>query len=56
MNLDTSVDQLLQKHHELEGLISEENGRPIPDDTRIATLKKEKLRIKDELYRLQHDS
>jgi len=56
MELDTSVDQLLQKHHELEGLIDEENGRPIPDDVKISALKKEKLRIKDELYRLQHSN
>ena len=51
-----SVEELLQRHHELEDLIDRENGRPVPDDLKISTLKKEKLRIKDELLKLQHAS
>jgi hypothetical protein len=37
------------RHAGLERLIAEESRRPHPDETRIAQLKKEKLRIKDEL-------
>jgi hypothetical protein len=48
------VDQLVQKHASLENAISQENQRPHPDDIRLAELKKEKLRIKDEIVRLNH--
>lgn len=51
-----SVEELRQMHHQLEDQIDEENNRPNPDDIKIATLKKEKLRIKDELLKLQHAS
>lgn len=44
-----SVDALRTKHAELEALINEEEKRPSPDDIKIHELKREKLRIKDEL-------
>jgi hypothetical protein len=34
------------KHANLDAQLSQENSRPAPDDTLIARLKKEKLRIK----------
>jgi hypothetical protein len=37
------------KHAGLENRIAEETRRPVPDTGVLATLKKEKLRIKDEL-------
>ncbi len=40
---------LRQKHEALERKICEEESRPIPDTIRIHKLKKEKLRLKDEL-------
>ena len=48
------VDQLAQKHASLEQAISQENQRPCPDELRLVELKKEKLRIKDEINRLSH--
>jgi len=47
------ITDLKDRHHALEAEIDAENARPAPDELRIQTLKKEKLRIKDEIQRLQ---
>jgi Uncharacterized small protein len=48
--MDTShVSALNAKHAGLEARIRDEIARPAPDSYRLATLKKEKLRIKQEL-------
>ncbi|MBL4691233.1 MAG: YdcH family protein [Rhodospirillales bacterium] len=52
MSLGDTVDTLVSKHHALEEAIKQENNRPHPDDIEIASLKKQKLRIKDELAAL----
>ncbi|HYM31724.1 MAG TPA: DUF465 domain-containing protein [Candidatus Cybelea sp.] len=54
MAFEAHIDQLVQKHASLEQAILQENQRPHPDDMRIAELKREKLRIKDEIARLAH--
>ena len=43
------VESLESKHHALHALIDEEENRPHPDEDLLHRLKKEKLRIKDEL-------
>ncbi|HEY0115647.1 MAG TPA: YdcH family protein [Allosphingosinicella sp.] len=43
------LDALTTKHATLDQRISEENLRPFPDMATLARLKKEKLRLKDEL-------
>ncbi len=40
---------LQAKHAGLDARIAEENQRPMPDMATVARLKKEKLRIKEEL-------
>ena len=52
MSLDERMDDLKSKHQVLEAAIEEENNRPHPDDIEIASLKKQKLRIKDEIATL----
>ncbi|MCW2362501.1 hypothetical protein M2346_000839 [Sphingobium xanthum] len=48
--MDTShVSALHAKHAGLEARIKDEITRPAPDSYRLATLKKEKLRIKQAL-------
>ena len=48
--MDTShVSALNLKHAGLERQIEQELNRPMPDDVVIQTLKKQKLRIKEEL-------
>ena len=52
MNDGVSVEELRTEHQNLEQQIVEENLRPHPDELRISELKRQKLRIKDELARL----
>ena len=46
------VEALKSRHAELEQILEDEIGRPHPDQSVIAGLKKEKLKIKDELAQL----
>ena len=43
------LDSLRSKHEELEAAIDNENHRPHPDEIRLVELKREKLRIKEEM-------
>ena len=43
------LESLTTKHATLDARISAENIRPFPDTAAIARLKKEKLRLKDEM-------
>lgn len=48
--MDTSHSSALQlKHAGLDRQLQQELSRPLPDDTVIQTLKKQKLRIKEAL-------
>ncbi len=49
------IQELSEKHQKLEDLISTEMAHPDWNETRVAALKKQKLRIKDELERLRSD-
>ena len=49
MSLDEKIDALKAQHRALESALEEHINRPHPDDIEIASLKKQKLRIKDEL-------
>ncbi len=54
MSLDTRVAELTEKHRTLERKIAEEMTRPAADVTKIAKWKHEKLRLKDELLKLEY--
>jgi hypothetical protein len=47
------LESLRARHAGLEAEIAEENKRPHPDDAHIHALKKEKLKLKDEIARLE---
>ena len=47
------LDSLKARHAGLEAQIAEEVRKPHPDDTTIHALKKEKLKLKDEIARLE---
>jgi hypothetical protein len=49
MPADERLASLRSKHAAIEHAIDEEIHRPHPDDLRIIELKREKLRIKDEI-------
>lgn len=53
MALDAHVTELSDKHRALEKQIENEMARPSADDIEISKLKREKLRIKDEIERLK---
>ena len=53
MALQGHITELSDKHRRLEQLIESEMAPPDWDEVRVAAMKKEKLRIKDELERLR---
>ena len=46
------LDSLTAKHDRLDSILSEELQRPMPDATRCAAIKKQKLRLKEEMGQL----
>ena len=49
MSVTEHLDSLKAKHLDLEQLIELEEARPRPDEAKIHELKRQKLRIKDEI-------
>ena len=56
MTLAGHLAELSEKHRMLEMRIQEELARPSADDLQISRLKKEKLKIKDEMAKLSISS
>jgi hypothetical protein len=52
MTMHDYVESLRSKHAHLEQQIDDELHRPLPDQSILTRLKREKLRIKDEIARL----
>jgi hypothetical protein len=52
MTMDDRIESLKAKHSRLEHEIDEEVHRPLPDAIHVTELKREKLRIKDEILRM----
>jgi hypothetical protein len=53
MAFDTHLVELSEKHRLLDRKIEEELARPTADDLKIAELKRQKLRLRDEIERLR---
>ena len=53
MSLQDHIEALRAKHAELERAIDEENRRPLPNREAISDLKRQKLRIKDQIFQLE---
>jgi len=49
MITDERLDSLRVKHATLEREIEDEGHRPMPDELKLTELKREKLKIKDEI-------
>ena len=56
MALDAHLVELSEKHRSLDRKIEEELARPTADDLKIAELKRQKLRLKDEIERLKQET
>lgn len=52
MSLSAHLQELSEKHRQLERRIEEEEARPSSDNLTIRRLKQEKLKLKDEIARL----
>ena len=53
MSVQDRVEALREKHASLERAIDEEIRRPFPNQDAITDLKRQKLRIKDEIFQLE---
>lgn len=53
MALDARIRELGNRHQTLERLISDELSRPSYDDIRLKELKRQKLRLKEEIESLR---
>jgi hypothetical protein len=52
MSFEQRLESLRMKHESLEAALKAESQRPLPDPVTIANLKRQKLKIKDEMARL----
>jgi hypothetical protein len=53
MALESRIRELSVRHQSLERAIEDEISRPAADATRLTTLKRQKLRLKEELESLK---
>jgi hypothetical protein len=53
MSLNAHLVELTEKHRMLDRKIEEELARPASDPLKISRLKREKLKIKDEIAKLE---
>lgn len=56
MGLESHIQQLSDKHRRLEETITEELAHPGYDELKISAMKRQKLRIKEELERLRFET
>ena len=54
MSLSSHLEELQKKHNALNAKVEEAQRNPGFDDLQITKLKKEKLKIKEEIARLSH--
>jgi hypothetical protein len=53
MSLNDRIETLRAKHRNLEEAIDQEIARPLPNIEAVTDLKRQKLRIKDEIVSLE---
>lgn len=54
MSAEERIESLRTKHKSLDVELDAEVHRPLPDAALVTKLKREKLRLKDEIVRLSH--
>ncbi len=54
MSVASHVDELRKKHQVLSEAVEKEQRSPGASDLRITAMKREKLRLKEEISRLSH--
>ena len=53
MSDNDTIDGLRAKHADLEAKLEDELRRPIPDEVAMSKIKRQKLRIKDQISHLE---
>ena len=53
MTVESHMQEVAEKHERIQELIDREMSHTAWDEARVAALKKQKLRLKDELERLR---
>lgn len=56
MGLESHIHQLSEKHRRLEETIADELAHPGFDELKVAAMKRQKLRLKEELEHLRYDT
>jgi hypothetical protein len=56
MSTHDHIESLRSRHKSLEEAIDREISRPMPNMEVVSDLKRQKLRIKDEIVQLEHQS
>ncbi len=54
MTMSSHLQELRKKHQSLSELVEQAQRSPATDDLQIADLKKQKLRLKEQIERLSH--
>ncbi len=54
MTMGERIESLKAKHQALEDAIEEQSSRPHPNDIEVTNLKRQKLRIKEQIISLSH--
>jgi hypothetical protein len=55
MSLQAHLNELQSRHRALEAKLADTMNHPASTDAEIAELKRKKLKLKDEISRLQHN-
>jgi hypothetical protein len=56
MTIEAHLESLMRKHGVLESQISQILSRPAPDQVQLTQLKREKLRLKEEIEKLRTET
>jgi len=54
MSSQDRIEELRAQHRSLENALNQEVNRPAPNSETITDLKRQKLRIKDQIVQLEH--
>jgi hypothetical protein len=53
MSIRERLEALHAKHHSLDAMLEDEVHRPLPNSEQVSRIKREKLRLKDEIARIE---
>jgi hypothetical protein len=56
MTLQAHLTELAAKHRALDAMLADLQAHPAAKDAEIAEIKRKKLKIKDEIMRIEHTS